>query len=303
MEGLQDFVLGHDRSGHLILDCYRAHLNLPMLASQIRLRQDCQWWPWKLYRFDEVLVRQCWIQHWHRCLHHRNAHPTSQEPQPTYTQQDCPLRPLHPRNLVSPSLPKSESLRLTLHSVCVTSILRFTTLNIATAHTDVMWQSIPSSMWTVIEYNLGIIAASIPALRRPLATLFPRILGRTSGSSGNRLPSDDLYTRHPRVPSTVSTASTKHSWPLRSSHRDQQDDTYDHSLFEEKDDRYRSGMRTEIFENSDIDVSEKAMKAVNDGVPMPERSYQNNEIVKTVEFDVRPGSSRRNSAQYKLFPT
>ncbi|KXL44239.1 MAG: hypothetical protein FE78DRAFT_120685, partial [Acidomyces sp. 'richmondensis'] len=57
--------------------------------------------------------------------------------------------------------------------VCVTSILRITTLNLATSHTDTMWQSINSSMWTIIESNLGIICASMPALKRPLSALFP----------------------------------------------------------------------------------------------------------------------------------
>ncbi|KAI9926674.1 hypothetical protein ASPWEDRAFT_722856 [Aspergillus wentii DTO 134E9] len=67
--------------------------------------------------------------------------------------------------------------------VCITSILRITTLNIATTHLDTTWNSIGSSMWTVIESNLGIICACLPALRRPLGLLFPRLFGKIHRSS------------------------------------------------------------------------------------------------------------------------
>jgi hypothetical protein len=68
------------------------------------------------------------------------------------------------------------------YSVCVTSILRITTLNIATSHKDTMWNSIPSSMWTVIESNLGIICASMPALKRPISVIFPSLFARVKGT-------------------------------------------------------------------------------------------------------------------------
>ncbi|RHZ62446.1 putative plasma membrane protein Pth11-like [Aspergillus thermomutatus] len=80
---------------------------------------------------------------------------------------------------------------------CITSILRITTLNVATNHLDTTWNSIGSSMWTVIESNLGIICACLPALRRPLSFFFPRLFSRLHKSSagpaslGNRsLPVD-----------------------------------------------------------------------------------------------------------------
>ncbi|EAW13620.1 putative plasma membrane protein Pth11-like [Aspergillus clavatus NRRL 1] len=66
---------------------------------------------------------------------------------------------------------------------CITSILRITTLNLATNHLDTTWNSIGSSMWTVIESNLGIICACLPALRRPLSFLFPRFFSRLNKSS------------------------------------------------------------------------------------------------------------------------
>ncbi|PLB50436.1 hypothetical protein P170DRAFT_381115, partial [Aspergillus steynii IBT 23096] len=62
--------------------------------------------------------------------------------------------------------------------VCITSILRITTLDIATSYLDITWNSIDSSKWTVIESNLGIISACLPALRRPLAFLSPRLFGK-----------------------------------------------------------------------------------------------------------------------------
>lgn len=69
-------------------------------------------------------------------------------------------------------------------STCITSILRITTLDIATSHLDTTWNSIGSSMWTVIESNLGIICACLPALRRPLGVIFPYISGRVNRSWG-----------------------------------------------------------------------------------------------------------------------
>ncbi|GIC93624.1 putative plasma membrane protein Pth11-like [Aspergillus udagawae] len=80
---------------------------------------------------------------------------------------------------------------------CITSVLRITTLNVATNHLDTTWNSIGSSMWTVIESNLGIICACLPALRPPLSFFFPRLFSRLNKSSagaashGNRsLPVD-----------------------------------------------------------------------------------------------------------------
>jgi hypothetical protein len=60
-----------------------------------------------------------------------------------------------------------------------------------------MWQSIDSSMWTVIESNLGIICASMPAFKQPLSIVFPWLFAKVTGtehrvrhatSSGERRP-------------------------------------------------------------------------------------------------------------------
>lgn len=85
-------------------------------------------------------------------------------------------------------------------STCITSILRITTLDIATSHLDTTWNSIGSSMWTVIESNLGIICACLPALRRPLGLIFPYISGRvnrTWGYSGS--PKHDSRSQESRA--------------------------------------------------------------------------------------------------------
>ena len=50
-----------------------------------------------------------------------------------------------------------------------------------------MWQSIDSSMWTIIESNLAIIVACMPAFRKSLIRFFPFLLSKvrkTTGGSG-----------------------------------------------------------------------------------------------------------------------
>ena len=183
-------------------------------------------------------------------------------------------------------------------SVCITSILRFTTLNLATAHTDVMWQSIDSSMWTVIEYNLGIITASMPALRRPLAAVFSLLL-RRGGSSVDQLRDD--YRCNSRASSDISTASTMTS-RFSFSHMSRDFETLS-SLKEveapsQKENPYRSGLRTEFYESSEFDF-EKGGDASN-GVSS--REFQYNDISKTEEGNTKPGSARSSVNRYRLFP-
>lgn len=51
-------------------------------------------------------------------------------------------------------------------------------------------------MWTIIESNLGILCASLPAFRRPLANFFPAVMGRIRGTtynSNSRSRNHDLY--------------------------------------------------------------------------------------------------------------
>ena len=193
--------------------------------------------------------------------------------------------------------------------VCITSILRFTTLNHSTSHTDIMWQSIASSMWTVIEYNLGIIAASMPALRRPFASLFPLLLGRRERSFTHHKWVDEANLT--RAPSTISRASTKTSTRHSTKPIAWYDDAYGKNnkvmAAPVKDDRHRSGVRTEFFEQEsgtfDID-SEKGecTPKMASGDSVSKHDWQTNEIWKTTEVDVEPSSRNESRDEYTRFP-
>lgn len=152
-------------------------------------------------------------------------------------------------------------------------------------------------MWTVIEYNLGIIAASMPALRRPLAAIFPILLGRGTTSSAAHL--NENGATHPRAPSTISSASTKTSFS-----RPGQGSQAQMEMYHEKDERYRSGLRTELFdlEGSDFDLEEceRVRNGRADGLQY--QDWPSNNIMKTTEVKVEPGSNRNSTSQYKLFP-
>ncbi|PNS19375.1 hypothetical protein CAC42_2552 [Sphaceloma murrayae] len=65
--------------------------------------------------------------------------------------------------------------------VCVTSILRATTINLAGSQADRTWQSVDSSMWSVCEANLAIIGSCMPILKKPIT----RILHLSTRSSTN----------------------------------------------------------------------------------------------------------------------
>jgi hypothetical protein len=166
-----------------------------------------------------------------------------------------------------------------------------------------MWQSIDSSMWTVIEYNLGIIAASMPALRRPLAAMFPILLGRRGGSSAHQIY--DECDRNTRAPSTVSTASTKAShFSLggRAHADDMSSEMKEMSIEDQKGERYRSGMRTEMFDvdSFDFDLEECERVRAEHGDLVSVRDWQNNGILKTTEVSVEPESNRSSLNQYKF---
>lgn len=67
-------------------------------------------------------------------------------------------------------------------SVCVTSILRMTTLKTGSTDPDTTYGTLNSTIWTAIEANTSIICACLPMLKSPLAALFPGLFPR--GSSG-----------------------------------------------------------------------------------------------------------------------
>ncbi|KEF57064.1 uncharacterized protein A1O9_07254 [Exophiala aquamarina CBS 119918] len=163
--------------------------------------------------------------------------------------------------------------------VCVTSILRFTTLNVSTSHKDIMWQSIGSSMWTVIEYNLGITAACLPALRRPLARLFPALLGRTSHSWDSNPTVERNNTNN-----SFSTDSSARRFQRSSVHAVGHPDHLNDKMSQiSRDERYRSGMRTETYDftTDGRRSSDRSHEDILRGFPLWE-----NGIMKTIENDI-----------------
>ncbi|EQL32338.1 hypothetical protein BDFG_05471 [Blastomyces dermatitidis ATCC 26199] len=73
--------------------------------------------------------------------------------------------------------------------ICVTSIIRVTTLASSSISKDVTWAAIPATIWSVIECNTGIICACLPMIRQPLSIIFPFL---TASSSNNGSAARDL---------------------------------------------------------------------------------------------------------------
>lgn len=75
-------------------------------------------------------------------------------------------------------------LNRSLNSVTITSILRATSVKNSLANkADTTWNFIDRGMWTLIEANAGIIGACLPALRQPLARIFPNFFQSTVKNS------------------------------------------------------------------------------------------------------------------------
>ncbi|PTB62326.1 putative PTH11-typeG-protein-coupled receptor [Trichoderma citrinoviride] len=76
--------------------------------------------------------------------------------------------------------------------VTVTSVLRATSVKNSLANkADTTWNFIERGIWTLIEANAGIIGACLPALRQPLARLFPHLFDsivKDSHFGDNRSP-------------------------------------------------------------------------------------------------------------------
>ncbi|MCJ1265316.1 hypothetical protein MMC22_005192 [Lobaria immixta] len=69
--------------------------------------------------------------------------------------------------------------------VCVTSILRMTTLESGSKSKDQTYGTFTSTVWTTIEANTGIICACLPMLRGPLSHIFPRLFLRGTQDSSS----------------------------------------------------------------------------------------------------------------------
>ncbi|PGG96560.1 hypothetical protein AJ79_09540 [Helicocarpus griseus UAMH5409] len=64
--------------------------------------------------------------------------------------------------------------------VCITSIIRATTLASSSDSTDSTWAPIPATVWSVVECNTGIICACLPLIRQPLSIIFPYLASDTT---------------------------------------------------------------------------------------------------------------------------
>ncbi|KAI1912452.1 hypothetical protein LOZ39_005725 [Ophidiomyces ophidiicola] len=66
--------------------------------------------------------------------------------------------------------------------VCITSIIRTTSIAASANLKDITWNTIPVSVWSAIEVNTGIICACLPMIRQPLAMLFPNVFSMSNRS-------------------------------------------------------------------------------------------------------------------------
>ncbi|PGG99777.1 hypothetical protein GX51_06149 [Blastomyces parvus] len=93
-------------------------------------------------------------------------------------------------------LPKKEKLGLmSIFAVgifvCITSVVRSLTLDVATKNFDVTWSSIDSSMWTILETNIAIICACMPTFKAPISKIFPRAFDSFYSARRGQEPKDD----------------------------------------------------------------------------------------------------------------
>ena len=138
-----------------------------------------------MHQPDSILVCQCGSKHcWGFCyLDFTNA--GSQlvaSASPTKTWFDDGIRS---GRLVGFPFFRSFSL-LTANSVCVTSILRMTTLESGSKAKDQIYGTFTSTVWTTIEANTGIICACLPMLNGSLSRFFPRLCLRGTKGSTSR---------------------------------------------------------------------------------------------------------------------
>ena len=72
--------------------------------------------------------------------------------------------------------------------VFATSILRMTTLDIASKSVDPTWGTLKSTMWTTIEASTAIVCACLPMVRTPIQRLVPKLFpshyGTGTGKKG-----------------------------------------------------------------------------------------------------------------------
>lgn len=147
-------------------------------------------------------------------------------------------------------------------SVCVTSVLRITTLDVATSRYDIPWTNIGSSMWTVIETNIGIICACMPTLWRPLSLLFPWLSSQITHNkygTGQSLPSQPQTPRRTKV-SSVSAGEVTGYWTKIGSSDEQL--AHDYRIYSPVDRERRTGSESSapLEEEGEADGIRKTTK-------------------------------------------
>ncbi|KAL4882703.1 hypothetical protein BJY04DRAFT_206912 [Aspergillus karnatakaensis] len=81
--------------------------------------------------------------------------------------------------------------------VGVVSCVRLSSLYTLLKTDDLTWATTNALMWCVIELNLGIIGGSVTAMRPFVRRYFPRLLGLSSHSGGDKYPSQSRGNSHP----------------------------------------------------------------------------------------------------------
>ncbi|OBT41709.1 hypothetical protein VE00_07821 [Pseudogymnoascus sp. WSF 3629] len=70
----------------------------------------------------------------------------------------------------------------------IMSVLRLHSLYIISISTDVSWDNVGASTWSMVELNTGITCACLPMLKSLIVRFFPRILGSSRHTSGDAEP-------------------------------------------------------------------------------------------------------------------
>ena len=144
-------------------------------------------------------------------------------------------------------------------------------------------------MWTVIESNLGIIVACMPALRRPIAMFFPMLLGKMGRTTMHSTA------RQPNAPRThASTAALSQERSLKRA--------FSPALYSSPDDLWlqKHNPANAGMDMNDSDattnVSEDGRES-NDHILMDRHDFGRmqdvNRITKTTEVQIEPGSESR----------
>lgn len=81
------------------------------------------------------------------------------------------------------SCPLTDAALLHIASACISSIIRISYIPQMLTSTDSTWAIAGAMYWSVIETNVGILAASIPSWKVLAKKYVPRLLGSSNGKS------------------------------------------------------------------------------------------------------------------------